>query len=526
MAAWLLYQRCRDQTHNTTRLERNPTMTLNIFVHRILLTSTACAAMLSACAQESELESAEQVPDSNVVISELAPIDLESENPDAAQASEMRARVAAGSQSQGYYSFPYEAGTTVHVTNDADSHTPANRIDMSGTSGGPYKVVAAAPGEVMFVQDSHNVNGGCENNNYVWIKHSNGEWSKYSHVAYHSASVNAGIEVGDWVDAGQFIGIESDIGCASGDHVHFEIAVPNDLSDPINPVGGYIKGVNLVPKVCGISGQTFVAGQNYVVPDVRPGASEYARHGLADGDFQEVFNAATNCGYELVWNDGFDQNGTATFNPVFKPRTPGVSTLSHRRLTEDQLDAKIDSYVDESGYSLVHIDAYNVGSLVRYAAIFKKGASIPQTTTYHGLSAAQHQNSFNALTGAGWRPRVVSVAGVGTQRTYAGVYTQGSIGSYMVRSFQTAADYQTNYTDNKDAGRRLIYLNSYVYDGEPRYTAIWASSAETNVFARHGMSSASYQSYWNSRTSAGWDTAAVSGIQTGGVTRYAAYWTK
>ena len=495
---------------------------------RILFSSTACIGLLSACDQELEREATPSGQDEDIVVLDLENDELDAENNEVSAATndDAQARVAAGSRSRGYYSFPYEAGTTVHVTNDADSHSPANRIDMSGTSGGPYRVVAAAAGRVMFVEDSHNVNGGCANNNYIWIAHDNGEWTKYSHVAYHSGSVTAGLNVGDWVQAGQFLGIESDIGCASGDHVHFEVAVPNDLSDPINPVGGYIKGVNLVPKVCGISGQTFVAGQNYVVPDVRPGYSEYSRHGLADGDFQEVFNAAVNCGYALDWNDGFDVNGNATFNAVFHPAQSGVQTLSHRRLTAGQLDDRIDSYVDQNGYSLMHVDAYNVGSAIRYAAIFKKGASIPQTATYHDLSPAQHQNTFDALTSAGWRPKVISVGAVGTQRTYASIYTYGSIGSYMARSFQSAADYQANYTANKDAGRRLTYLNSYVYNGAPYYTAIWASSAAPNVFARHGMSSASYQSYWTSRTSANWDTAAVTGVQVGGLTRYAAYWTK
>lgn len=428
--------------------------------------------------------------------------------------------------SQGFYSFPFEAGTTVHVTNDHLTHSPPNRIDMSGTSGGPYHVVAAASGWVRFVEDSHNVNGGCANNNYVWLEHANGEWTKYTHIAQHSASVSAGLATGDWVQAGQFVGIESDIGCASGDHVHFEVAVPDDPSDPINPVGGYIKGENRIPKVCGITDQTFVAGQNYTVPDVRPGFAEYARHGLSDDDFQEVFNAVSNCGYTLDWNDGFERAGAAYFNVLFHPSAAGVTWRSHRKLTASQLDDQITAN-SSAGYSLVHVDVYNVGAAIRYAAIFKKGPGIPATTSYHGVSAATHQTQLDALTAAGWRPRVVSATSVAGTRTYAAIYTLGSIGAYQVLSFQTAAEYQANFTANSDAGRRLIYLNSYVHDGAPRYTAIWASSAANSVFARHGMTSGSYQSNWQTRTAAGWSTAAVTGLQIGNdPPSYAAYWTK
>jgi hypothetical protein len=475
---------------------------------RALVTAGVIALTLPACTAE-DVDGAGASSDEVAADDDGLPaIDLDAENSQFDALGIPGAIALLAPKSQGFYSFPYEAGTTVHVTNDAITHNPENRIDMSGTSGGPYSVVAAAAGQV----------------NYIWIAHSNGEWTKYTHIATDSATNEAGLSVGDWVRAGQFIGIESDVGCATGDHVHFEVAIPNDLGDPIWPSGGYIKGINLNPKVCGIPGQTFVAGEDYVVPEVRPGAAEYTSAALADGSFQAIFDAAVNCGYEMAWNDGYDHNGTARFNVVFRPDNAAVAVKSHRRLTAAELDDKIDLYVGQQGHQLVHIDVYNVGAAVRYAAIFKNGPSVATTNTYHGVSAATHQSSFGTLTAAGWRPRVISATSVGGTRTYGAVYTFGSIGSYEALSFQTAADYQANYTDNALAGRRLIYLNSYVHDGAPRYTAIWASSAPAYVFAKHGMSAASLQGWWENQTGNGKSTGAITGIYVGGVPQFAAYW--
>jgi len=464
-------------------------------------------------------------PPSGEFPQQTAEVDPDTENPhhDVALRGPLGARVAT---SKGYYSIPYEAGTNVRVSRDHLSHTPKTRIDMYGVSGGPYKVVAAASGTVRFIEDSNSVNGGCANNNYVWIEHANGEWTKYSHIAQDTATMDAGLSAGDSIRAGQFLGIESDVGCASGDHVHFEVAKPDDPKDPINPVGGYIKGKNLIPRVCGIAGNKFVAGTTYKVPGVRPGFAEYARHGLADNKFQEVFDAASRCGYRMAWNDGFEKNGKATFNVVFhQNKSPSLSWKSHRRLTKAQLGQRKAAY-EAQGYSIVLIDTYNVGSKVRYAALFQKGPGVPATATYHGLSAAAHQATFNAWKGVGWKPLAVSVASVNGTRTYSGVYTQASIGSYILKSTQTSAQYQSAYSANKQAGRRLIYLNSYVHNGSPRYTAIWASSAAPKVFAKHGLTSGGYQSRWQSQLNAGYLTGAVTGLEVNGKTRYAAFWEK
>jgi hypothetical protein len=47
----------------------------------------------------------------------------------------------------------------------------------------------------------------------VWIAHPNGEWTNYSHIA-HDPAKKAGLKVGDWVKAGQYLGDEGAVGRA------------------------------------------------------------------------------------------------------------------------------------------------------------------------------------------------------------------------------------------------------------------------------------------------------------------------
>ncbi len=166
------------------------------------------------------------------------------------------------------YRLPYADGTSVYVSRDHLTHTPANRLDLvgQGAAGGPKKVVAAQTGIIRYIVDGNTevcCGGSCANN-YVWIEHLGGEWSKYSHLDTGSVTGNAGLSVGDLVVAGTFLGYESNIGRACGVHLHFEVAVPNDPANPLQAGnGGFINGINRIPRFCGVPGGILVAGDTW-----------------------------------------------------------------------------------------------------------------------------------------------------------------------------------------------------------------------------------------------------------------------
>ena len=175
--------------------------------------------------------------------------------------------------SAGVYRLPYADGTKIKIFDDAVTHRPVGRIDMTAVAGQPpYRVVAAADGRVVAIQDAHSEQqsgraaADCRNN-YVWIAHSNGEWTNYSHLRQGSITKGARLRVGDVVKAGAYLGDEGAVGCAMLEHLHFEVAVP----DPKNPVdaGGFIldntdSKRERIPRFCTVKGpvakdKTYVA---------------------------------------------------------------------------------------------------------------------------------------------------------------------------------------------------------------------------------------------------------------------------
>ncbi len=282
--------------------------------------------------------------------------------------------------SSGYYRIPYNNGTKVKVTRDHASHAPVeNRIDMVGKDGGgEYAIVAAADGVIRMIEDSFDKRQNSSevsqcNNNYVWIEHDNGEWTKYSHMKKGSTtgpgSFGANLKVGDRVKAGDFLGWESNVGCASGDHLHFEVAKIASTAE-INSVGGFVdsSSKNRIPRVCAVPGWKYRDGRTYTAvgfglpiyrdKDYKGAARAFIGtvknypdlHGLGFGDnvssiltpcpdkLYAIFYEHKNYGGRALYFDGFgsfDDTGRFGFNDNIssmklftKPRT-GISVFEH-----------------------------------------------------------------------------------------------------------------------------------------------------------------------------------------------------
>ena len=174
--------------------------------------------------------------------------------------------------SQGLYRLPFADGILVEVFDDFNTHRPRGRVDLFAIAGEePYRVVAAADGQVMAIQDSYGEQQSGRaaslcHNNYVWIAHPNGEWTNYSHLARGSVTGKAALKVGDRVKSGQYIGDEDAIGCAMLKHVHFEVATP-DVKSPID-AGGFLTDNEdgkreRNPRFRAVQGEVVIKGGRY-----------------------------------------------------------------------------------------------------------------------------------------------------------------------------------------------------------------------------------------------------------------------
>ncbi len=329
------------------------------------------------------------------------------------------------------------------------------------------------------------------------------------------------------IKAGQFLGQVGNSGQSSGPHLHIHRQKDGGGALPLPFQTAWTKGINTTVDATDawqpLQNAALPPGKIAILPPVAKGYKEIARHGIPASQYQFVFNHITQSGYRLVWIDGFNVKGKIYYNAVFRPAN-GVKWAAFHGLTSAQYQAKFDQYTG-AGFRPTQVESYRQGNGIRYAVIFAKQNG-PAFKAYHGRSAAQHQQLFDQLKQQGWRPRNISVVSVNGQRSYTALYEQTNIGSFMAKSFMTPSEYQQEFNQNQQAGRQVAYLNAYLHNGQPRFTAIWNAVANGPFKARHGLSSSQYQQQWDANTQQGFQTQLVTGYQQGNTSRFAAAWRK
>ena len=133
---------------------------------------------------------------------------------------------------------PYS--TNVVTNFDITNHSGVD-ISSKGASAGVVNVVAAKDGEVVYptsqsdiqYSDDGNDNDGDGYGNYVKVKHSDGSYTLYAHLARNSITVMSG----DVVTQGQVIGKIGSSGNATDTYLHFEVRVGSDsISNVVDPL--------------------------------------------------------------------------------------------------------------------------------------------------------------------------------------------------------------------------------------------------------------------------------------------------
>lgn len=334
---------------------------------------------------------------------------------------------------------------------------------------------------------------------------------------------------------GEPLGIGLSMSGRGGDVVDLSLTAPNGAVDAWTwTVPGAARYRHLYPSWNNVAGSTpgtwtlrvrinnsLRATRTFNVSTLQPGLAEVARHGVPAASYQTVFDDVTAAGYRPVWVDGYEVGSSTYYNAVFRPGD-GYAWAARHALTGAQYQSEIDT-LDDAGYRLMQVDSYVSGGSVRYSALFTKKPG-PTWVAYHGKTEAEHQALFNTYSQS-YRLVNASVVSVSGQRYITALYDKASVGGWVASAAIPASQYQDAFETQRDAGRYLQYVNTYVHGGVVYYSAVWDSMPYGGYVARHDRTAAQYQTEFNTWTDAGYLTRLVTGVYVNGSHRFTALWT-
>ncbi|MBK8426534.1 MAG: serine hydrolase [Lewinellaceae bacterium] len=200
--------------------------------------------------------------------------------------------------------------------------------------------------------------------------------------------------------------------------------------------------------------------------------------------------------------------------------------VARHNLSSAQYQAEFNTWTGQ-GYRLSQVSGYSDNGQDRYAAIFEKEAG-PAWVAKHGLTGAQYQAEFNTLTGQGYRPVIVSGFPSGNQAKYACIFIkENNAPQWVSKHGMTGAQYQTEFDKWVGQGYQLADVSGYTVSGTAYFAAIWEKKAGAPQWkAKHGLTSAQYQTEFNDMNSQGYRLYKVSGYSSGNSARFAAIWRK
>ena len=267
-----------------------------------------------------------------------------------------------------------------------------------------------------------------------------------------------------------------------------------------------------------------------------------ARDGFELVTAHELFEASTDpsVANSPAWDEAVDQcdNALAITPPYFSIRIPPAtdntaaghcnSNGGYTSLNEIQVYGWLYSdYRKEydtlwtQGWRLYSLQSYVLGGQVLYNAVWRPQGNLSEIQVY-GWLYSDYRKEYDSLWPQGWRLYILQSYVFNGQVLYNAVWRQGNVGEiqdYGVPYSQYRSDYDTYWQQ----GWRLYILQSYVFNGQVLYNAVWrpGNSGEIQVY---GWLYSDFRKEYDTLWTQGWRLYILQSYVLNGQVLYNAVW--
>jgi CubicO group peptidase (beta-lactamase class C family) len=252
-----------------------------------------------------------------------------------------------------------------------------------------------------------------------------------------------------------------------------------------------------------------------------------AYHGVTAAQHQTNFDKWSTQGYRMISLSVYGDPGNALYAAVWVQRA-GPAWVAIHGVDGAGYQSFFTKWSNE-GYYPVLVSAAGAFSDAVFASVFEQGNPGPWVGR-HGMTPADFAAANTSAVNNGQMIRSFSIYGTSSDRRYAAIWHPNpTYVKSIVNPADTAAGYQTNF--NAQIQLPGVYLNAW----RPAYVALSSDATYCSVFkddfvghweARHGMSGADYQNFFNQQVADGAYPISVQGGGTTAAPVYAAVFAK
>jgi len=163
--------------------------------------------------------------------------------------------------------------------------------------------------------------------------------------------------------------------------------------------------------------------------------------------------------------------------------------------------------------------------LITIACITQALSLSAQWSTRHNMSPAAYQAFFTESTGKGMRPVCISGYTVNGSERYVALFEKKAGPAWVAKHGLSSAAYQTNFTSLSRQGYQVSFISGYEVGGQIKYAAIWEKKSTAYV-ARHGQTAAEFQKEFNTQTGNGYRLIFLTCYEAGNKAYYASIFEK
>ena len=258
-----------------------------------------------------------------------------------------------------------------------------------------------------------------------------------------------------------------------------------------------------------------------------------AYHGVTSAEHQNNFNTLSEQGFRMISLSVYGDPGDARYAAVWVQRG-GPAWAAVHGVDSAGYQAAFNNWTSK-GYAPVLVSATGTAANAIFAAVFEQGIQGPWLAR-HGVTSGPEGNAgtFQNLNKTAHDQKMilrsVAIYGTPSDQRYAAVWHANPVFvKWHVHPADTAASYQTVFNaETQLPGYQLAgYRPAYVtLSGDQVYCSVFKDDVVGPWVARHGMTSADYQTEFDKQNAAGFYPICVQGGGSGGNTRYAAIFAK